>query len=133
VLWVITAVESTIRGRLSRKFGGQHIEHDRRYEMAGEFVDILCRLWGEVEDLTLRGKFWSLEQAFVTPKPRYGRPLLVNATGSPAGIDYAARHSDFVFITSPAGHEIDAAIEALPAHNTAIKAAGAKHRGNSLP
>lgn len=117
--------------REARMFGGAHIEHDRRYEMAGEFVDILCRLWGESENLTLQGKFWSLEQAFVTPKPRFGRPVLVNATGSPTGIDYAARHSDLVFITSPAGHEIDAAIEVLPAHNAAIKAAGAK-RGRTL-
>ena len=117
--------------REARMFGRQHIEHDRRYEMAGEFTDILCRLWGESEDLTLQGKFWSLEQAFVTPKPRYGRPVLVNATGSPTGIDYAARHSDLVFITSPAGHEIDAAIAALPPHNATIKAAGAE-RGRSL-
>ena len=34
-------------------------------------------------------------------KPRYARPLLVSATGSDAGIAYAARHSDVVFITSP--------------------------------
>ena len=70
------------------------------------------------------GKFWSLEKAFVTPKPRYGRPILVNATGSPAGIDYAAAHSDLVFITSPAGHEIDAALAALPAHNAVINRRG---------
>jgi dimethylsulfone monooxygenase len=113
--------------REARMFGGQPIEHDRRYEMAGEFTDILCRLWGETEDLTLQGKFWSLEKAFVTPKPRYGRPVLVNATGSPAGIAYAAKYSDLVFITSPAGHEIDAALAALPAHNVIIKAAGAEH------
>jgi len=48
--------------------------------------------------------------------------VLVNATGSQAGIEYAARHSDLVFITSPAGHEIDAALAALPAHNAVIKA-----------
>jgi FMNH2-dependent dimethyl sulfone monooxygenase len=42
--------------REARMFGGQHIEHDRRYEMAGEFTDILCRLWAETEDLTLHGK-----------------------------------------------------------------------------
>jgi FMNH2-dependent dimethyl sulfone monooxygenase len=112
-------------------FGRQHIEHDRRYEMAGEFVDILSRLWGENNNLTLHGKFWSLESAFVTPKPRFGRPVLVNATGSPAGIRYAAQHSDLVFITSPAGHEIDAAIEALPHHNAMIKAAGVA-RGREL-
>ena len=113
--------------RETRMFGGQHIEHDRRYEMAGEFTDLLCRLWGMGDDLTLQGKFWSVENAFVTPKPRYGRPVLVNATGSPAGIEYAATHSDLVFITSPAGHEIDAAIDVLPTHNAKIKAAGALH------
>jgi FMNH2-dependent dimethyl sulfone monooxygenase len=36
-----------------------------------------------------------------------------------------------VFITSPAGHEIDAAFDALPVHNAVIKAAGAK-RGRKL-
>jgi len=117
--------------REARMFGRQHIEHDRRYEMTEEFTDILCQLWGETEDLTLQGKFWSLEKAFVTPKPRYGRPILVNATGSPAGIAYAAKYSDLVFITSPAGHEIDAALAALPAHNAVIKAAGAE-RGRKL-
>jgi FMNH2-dependent dimethyl sulfone monooxygenase len=117
--------------REARMFGGHHIEHDRRYEMAGEFTDIVSRLWGATENLTLQGKFWSLEDAFVTPKPRYGRPVLVNATGSPTGIAYAATHSDLVFITSPAGHEIDAALRALPAHNAAIKAAGLE-RGRQL-
>ncbi|HVX56793.1 MAG TPA: LLM class flavin-dependent oxidoreductase [Candidatus Saccharimonadales bacterium] len=117
--------------REARMFGRAHIEHDRRYEMAGEFTDILNRLWGETENLTLDGKFWSLENAFVTPKPRFGRPVLVNATGSPTGIAYAAQHSDLVFITSPAGHEIDSAVEALPAHNAMIKAAGAA-RGRAL-
>jgi FMNH2-dependent dimethyl sulfone monooxygenase len=88
-------------------------------------------VWGASDDLTLQGKFWSVEKAFVTPKPRFGRPVLVNATGSQAGIEYAARHSDLVFITSPAGHEIDAALAALPAHNAVIKAAGAE-RGRQL-
>jgi FMNH2-dependent dimethyl sulfone monooxygenase len=99
--------------------------------MADEFTRILKQLWSETEDLTLQGKFWSLEKAFVTPKPGYGRPILVNATGSPAGIGYAATHSDLVFMTSPAGHEIDTALAALPAHNAAIKAGGAA-RGRQL-
>ena len=117
--------------REARMFGGEHIEHDRRYEMAYEFTDMMCRLWGASDDLTLKGKFWSVDKAFVTPKPRFGRPVLVNATGSPAGIEYAARHSDLVFITSPAGHEIDAALAALPGHNAVIKDAGLK-RGREL-
>ena len=87
----------------ARMFGGQQIEHDRRYRWPENSPTSSTRLWSETEDLTLQGKFWSLEKALVTPKPRYGRPILVNATGSPAGIDYAAAHSDLVFITSPAG------------------------------
>jgi alkanesulfonate monooxygenase SsuD/methylene tetrahydromethanopterin reductase-like flavin-dependent oxidoreductase (luciferase family) len=54
--------------------------------------------------------------------------VLVNATGSPAGIAYAAAHSDLVFITNPASHEIDSALAALPAHNAVIKA----ERGRQL-
>jgi FMNH2-dependent dimethyl sulfone monooxygenase len=57
--------------------------------------------------------------------------VLVNATGSPAGIAYAATHSDLVFITSPASYEIDAALASLPAHIARIKAAGAE-RGREL-
>jgi FMNH2-dependent dimethyl sulfone monooxygenase len=68
---------------------------------------------------------WRLEGAFVTPKPLYGRPLLVNATGSAAGIDFAARHSDLVFITSPGGGAIADALASLPAHTARVKAAGA--------
>lgn len=67
------------------------------------------------------GRYWRLEDAYVSPKPRFGRPILVNATGSPAGFAYAAAHSDLVFITSPAGAEIDAAVAALPAHVAKLK------------
>ena len=90
-------------GAEHRAFGTEQIEHDRRYELAAEFVDVLQRLWREDEPLSFSGRSsWKLQDAYVTPKPRYARPLLVSATGSDAGIAYAARHSDVVFITSPA-------------------------------
>jgi len=50
----------------------------------------------------------------------------VNATGSDAGIAFAARHSDIVFISSPTGTEFETAMEALPAHVAKVKAAGAQ-------
>jgi len=56
----------------ARMFGGRQIEHDRRYEMAAEFTDILNRLWGETDDLTLQGKFWSLEKASSRRSPGTG-------------------------------------------------------------
>jgi FMNH2-dependent dimethyl sulfone monooxygenase len=48
---------------------------------------------------------------------------LVNATGSAAGIEFAAKYSDLIFITSPGGAHIDSALETLPAHIATIKEA----------
>ncbi len=109
----------------ARMFGAPQIEHDTRYRMAEEFVTLLKRYWLDNDHVNFQGEFWSSEDGWVTAKPRYGRPVLVNATGSPAGIGYAARHSDLVFITSPAGAEIEAALAALPAHTAKLKQAAA--------
>ncbi|MDZ8189278.1 MAG: LLM class flavin-dependent oxidoreductase [Nostoc sp. ChiSLP02] len=82
-------------------FGWERIEHDRRYELAAEFIEVLQRLWVDDENFSFEGKSsWKLNGAYVTPKPKYGRPVLVNATGSDAGISFAARYSDIVFVTS---------------------------------
>jgi alkanesulfonate monooxygenase SsuD/methylene tetrahydromethanopterin reductase-like flavin-dependent oxidoreductase (luciferase family) len=51
-------------------FGGRHIEHDDRYEMAEEFTRILKQLWSETEDLTLQGK--------LVPRYRPGMATLKN-------------------------------------------------------
>jgi FMNH2-dependent dimethyl sulfone monooxygenase len=108
-------------------FGWQRIEHDHRYAMAAEFLDAAEQLWAADDNLSVTPTLspWKLDKAFVTPKPLYGRPLLVNATGSDAGIDFAAHHSDMVFITSPGGGAIADALTSLPAHTARVKAAGA--------
>ena len=102
-------------------FGLPPIEHDKRYEMADEFTSLLKRLWSEDEEITSNGQFWSMNRAFVAPKPVHGRCILVNAASSGAGLAYATRHSDLIFITSPAGADLDKAVAALPAHNQRIK------------
>ena len=105
-------------------FGWQRIEHDERYVLAAELFDVVQRLWSEDENYSFEGKSpWKVVNGFITPKPLYGRPVLVNATGSDAGIDFAARYSDLVFITSPGGSHIDSALETLPAHTARIKQA----------
>ena len=103
-------------------FGLAPIEHDLRYAMADEFTSLLKRLWREDEEISANGRFWKMKGAFVAPKPVNGRCLLVNAASSGAGLEYATRHSDLIFITSPAGADIDKACAALPAHNARIKA-----------
>ena len=107
-------------------FGLEPMEHDFRYEMADEFTTALERLWLEDEDITLEGRFWKMKNAYVSPKPVNGRCILVNAASSGAGLAYAVRHSDLIFITSPAGADPQKACEALPPHNARIKDAARK-------
>ncbi len=108
-------------------FGIVPIEHDLRYQMADEFCALMRRLWTEDENLTVDGRWWRMKDAFVAPKPVHGRALMVNAASSGAGLEFAARHSDLIFITSPAGANLDRACEALPAHNARIKALARAH------
>ena len=112
-------------------FGQQQIAHGQRYALADEFVDIMLKLWGSDENVSYQSERWTLEKAFVTPKPVHGRPVMVSATSSPAGIASAVKHADLVFITSPAGARIDRALEALPAINQAVKD-GAAAQGRSV-
>jgi len=107
-------------------FGFSRIEHDRRYELADEFLAAVQHLWAADENFTYEGTAWRIKDGYITPKPLFGRPILVNATGSDAGIAFAARHSDIVFISSPTGTEFETAMEALPAHVAKVKAAGAQ-------
>jgi FMNH2-dependent dimethyl sulfone monooxygenase len=110
-------------------FGLDPIPRDERYVRAAEFTDILEALWRSDKDISWTGDYWSLKDAYVSPKPVHGRPILVNAGSSEAGLAYAAEYSDLIFITSPGGAEISAALETLPAHTGKIKAlAAAKGR-----
>ncbi len=109
-------------------FGWPRIEHDRRYERAGELLAVVKQLWQATENLSYESRSsWRMTDAFVTPKPLFGRPILVNATGSKAGIDFAGRHSDIVFVTSPAGSDIDSATASLPAHTAEVKRAAGSY------
>jgi dimethylsulfone monooxygenase len=114
-------------------FGWPRIEHDKRYDMAAEFLDAVQHLWREDGNFSYEPKIspWRMKDAFVTPKPLYGRPLLINATGSDAGIRFASRYSDLVFITSPTTSEIEGALEALPGHAARVKN-GARLQGRKV-
>jgi dimethylsulfone monooxygenase len=107
-------------------FGMDRIEHDARYDRAEEFSSIMEELWDGTDNVTFTGRFYKLQGAYISPRPRYGRPIMVSASASPAGFAYAARHSDIVFTSSPAGAVFENAVEALPAHTQAIRAAYAK-------
>jgi FMNH2-dependent dimethyl sulfone monooxygenase len=108
-------------------FGMAPIEHDLRYAMADEFSVLMKRLWTEDENITIAGRWWKIENGFVAPKPVNGSVIMVNAASSGVGLEYAARHSDLIFVASPAGANLDRACDALPEHNARIKALARAH------
>lgn len=99
-------------------FGLEPIEHDKRYEMADELMEAMKQLWSSTENVDFHGQYYKMEKGFVSPKPVHGRPIIVNASSSGAGMEFAANHSDLMFITRPAGEDV---YGLLAAHNKNIK------------
>lgn len=103
--------------RAAQNFGLEtHLEHDLRYEMADEFVDLVTKLWAswepdaivmdreagvfadhtKVHAVNFKGRFFSSRGPLNTARPPQGRPVLVQAGGSPQGQQFAAKHMDAV-------------------------------------
>jgi len=103
--------------RAAQNFGlDAHLEHDLRYEMAEEFVDVVSQLWSswdadaivmdreagvfvdhtKVRAIDFKGRFFSSRGPLNTARPPQGRPVLVQAGGSPQGKRFAAKHMDSV-------------------------------------
>ena len=103
--------------RAAQNFGlDAHLEHDLRYEMADEFVDVVTKLWeswdadaividrergmfvdpAKVRAIDFKGRFFASRGPLNTARPPQGRPVLVQAGGSPQGRKFAAEHMDAV-------------------------------------
>lgn len=76
-------------------FGEEFVEHDERYRMADEFVEIVTRLWTEHEPIDVEGTYYRAKGRIKLPRPAQDpTPLLVSAGASPAGMAFASRHCD---------------------------------------
>jgi N-acetyl-S-(2-succino)cysteine monooxygenase len=94
-----------------------HMEHDLRYEVAQEFVDVVKGLWDCWEDgaivadkasgvfidppkvrpLDHRGRFFQVKGPINMARCPQGHPVIIQAGGSEAGLELAARTADVVF------------------------------------
>jgi FMNH2-dependent dimethyl sulfone monooxygenase len=76
-------------------FGEPYVEHDERYAMAAEFVDVVQQLWCEEEPIDFVGKYYRSQGRIKAPRPaQRPRPLIVSAGASPAGTSFAATWCD---------------------------------------
>jgi len=103
----------------ARNFGHtDEVQHDRRYEIADEYLDVLYKLWegswdddAVIQDREQRvytdpskvryinhvGEHFKVAGPHLCQPSRQRTPVLFQATGSPAGTEFAGRHAEVVF------------------------------------
>lgn len=95
----------------------QHLEHDLRYEVAEEFVDVAKGLWdswdedafpkdkqagvffdpSKFHELNHKGRFFSIKGPLNVARAPQGHPVLIQAGSSGVGQDFAAKIAEVVF------------------------------------
>ena len=50
-------------------FGAPLLEHDTRYDMAAEWIEIIKRLWTSDKEFDFEGNFYKVKGALIAPKP----------------------------------------------------------------
>jgi FMNH2-dependent dimethyl sulfone monooxygenase len=79
-------------------FGLTQREHDDRYAVADEWTQIVKQLWTQPGERDFGGRFFDVRRGFLEPKPlQKPYPTIMNAGTSPAGREFAAKHSDIIF------------------------------------
>ncbi|MGE2716195.1 LLM class flavin-dependent oxidoreductase [Mycolicibacterium litorale] len=79
-------------------FGITVKDHSARYAYGHEWSTIVQKLWTEDEPFDFTGDHFDVKGGFSRPKPVQARPVTINAGGSPAAQDFAAKHADFNFV-----------------------------------
>ncbi len=95
----------------------EHLEHELRYARANEFVDVVRGLWDcwddgaiiadkatgryidpvKVRTLDHKGRFFQVKGPLNMARSPQGHPVIIQAGGSPSGLELAARTADVVF------------------------------------
>jgi len=98
-------------------FSKELYEHDLRYEIATEFVDVVRGLWdcwddgaivpdratgtfldkSKVRPLEHKGRFFNVKGPLNMERCPQGQPVIIQAGGSPPGQELSARSADLVF------------------------------------
>ena len=73
-------------------------QHERRYDLGQEWVDLVKRIWSEEEPFDFDGEFFQTKGTDLNPKPVSGkRPMLVAAGTSGRGRAFAVANADMLF------------------------------------
>jgi FMN-dependent oxidoreductase (nitrilotriacetate monooxygenase family) len=110
---IVTSAED----RAAQNFGLPKLyEHDLRYDMADEYLDLVCQLWDswepdavvrdrekgvyvdyrKVHTIDFEGRFYKSRGPLNTVRAPQGRPVLCQAGASPKGRQFAAKYADTI-------------------------------------
>lgn len=126
-------IVTTSYARTANNFSKSHPEHDERYAVAEEFVDVVRGLWDSWDDdafikdkqsgvyadpskvhvLDHNGKYYSVKGPLNIPRSPQGHPILIQAGSSGPGQDLAARTADVVFTAQQSLAEAQAFYKSL--------------------
>jgi dimethylsulfone monooxygenase len=110
-------------------FGEPQMDHDKRYERALEWLEIIKLLWTREEEFDFAGRYYKVKGGWLMPKPiQKPYPVVMNAGGSDKGREFVSRYCDVAF-TALASHEP----EAMAAQLQSYKRAAREARGIDLP
>lgn len=110
------AVTTPLEGS-GRNYSREHPEHELRYEIADEYLDVIKGLWDSWDDdafvrnrqtgvyadksklhrLDHKGRFFNVEGPLNIGRSRQGQPVVFQAGASDSGIRLAGKHADAVF------------------------------------
>lgn len=87
-------------------FGQPIAEHDARYDIAQEWLELTRQLWSVPDQFDFSGTFYQSPGAYSEPKPIQNEPLIMSAGNSPRGQAFAANNAHLNFVVAPS---VDAA------------------------
>src|SRR5699024_6620868 len=110
-------VTSPLAGSADNYSKGDHPEHDIRYDIAEENIQVVQGLWDLYEDdafilnvklceyvdkskihiLDYKGQYFQVKSPFNASRSEQGQPVIFQAGASPKGQAYAAKYADAVF------------------------------------
>jgi FMN-dependent oxidoreductase (nitrilotriacetate monooxygenase family) len=113
--------------RAAQNYGMDHLpEHDLRYDMADEYVDLVTQLWDswdpdavvmnrdsgvyadhtKVHALNFEGRYFKCRGPLNVVRPPQGHPVICQAGGSPRGRDFAAKVADTIIATATTAEQM---------------------------
>ncbi|MBN2984171.1 MULTISPECIES: LLM class flavin-dependent oxidoreductase [Cohnella] len=94
---------NVVSGSFSKEFSQmgmwpEHLDHDARYDLAREWMQVVKRLWSE-ERVDHQGTFYQLTDCMSNPKPvQKPRPSIICAGQSEKGMGFTIEEGDACFI-----------------------------------